>query len=580
MKHFHFLFVLLAACAGPHVNLSPQYVPDAHRSVGNSREKAQPALQPPSAKQPAWYLPSRYKSKAWMTLWNNLELSSVGEEQAILLTSLGYVALDRATGFIGQLKGALASDQLRLGDADRVFVLNANGQLTRFSSVRPLLSSDHSGGSVVGVWSNWRGFDAAPGCLAVATDDAVRISSDRGQSFRISHPEPGRIINNVWCRPDGLVVAEVVQERHVTLVTTSNGGRSWKRLPEGPKRIWRDGVFLWGTHNGCPHVISQSGHDWIKTSTSNIPRHSQWLQWGTFPQEHLSLRHSRGYSSNRTSMVPDEDLFTSTCEPTPPPRNQKATDITLGARTSDSRCSPMECLSYSSTKTPVGQRLRAALSASSAHSTVILADTERRLIKALKPPSGCDPRFVLQGPGIFILGCSTELGLGLYTSDSARNWHLEGELTGLSSTRPTLDWAEDGTLLLNNLCRQSDGVPSQRTTCRNAALRKPSELGAPGLWHVLPESENTLAHRVLTNGRALLVNLAANRRSNAINLATFTGEGGFVPLCALATDGQRVTNIGTQNFQLIVTFGTSPDTVTKRVDLTTSGLGTGTCSLH
>ena len=353
------LMLLTASCTAHSTFLKP---PDTRAKAFTESLKLNEISQPTIA--PAWYRCGAKEGNSPYSVWEPLSLSAVGENQALVLTTLGFVAVDKTSGLLGQLDALLPTDKAKLGGGDQVFVMRAQGQLIRYPGTSELLQQETSSGRSIGYWHQWRAFDASPGCVAIAKDDEVSISLDDGISFHRSIPESNRHVNNLWCRSDGLVVAEIPDRERVEFYSTRDRGRRWSQLPNGPPSLFRDGTFLWGKKERCIYVVSENGTSWIETDERHLPRRDFWLRFVSLNQSPKHVGPSDFYDAARPSMVSDRTLGSTPCAQS---SDQTSPSYSLSSPSggNNADCSGQGCLRYIHPKKPSGLTYVGALAATS-----------------------------------------------------------------------------------------------------------------------------------------------------------------------------------------------------------------------
>ncbi len=130
MRAFCFLACFLAGCATP-----PHIQPNKTLNDLGQTAEFDGKTERSGA---AWFeIGSRLEGNA-PSPFEHLELSAVGTQRAIVLTTFGYVDVDRHQGMVGHLAAIDPADQPRLGDNDSVLVMRTDGRLVRFAETKHL----------------------------------------------------------------------------------------------------------------------------------------------------------------------------------------------------------------------------------------------------------------------------------------------------------------------------------------------------------------------------------------------------------------------------------------------------------
>jgi hypothetical protein len=565
---FVVLFGLVLAGCSSWPELS---VTEKEHSLTVSNEK----LIQPAVVTPQWLSIGPSSENTVPSLLEALELSTVGERYAAVLTTLGYVGVDRAQGLIGHLIALSSQDDIRLGSNDAALVLRRNGELARFANLSALLVEDASPDARLGLWPGWRTFDAFETCIAIGTNDRVSVSTDGGTTFRTSTPSPGHIVNSVWCGKDGLVVTEVAKPHRIHALISKNQGKHWTAMPNAPTRIFRDGAFLWGKNDTCASVLSVTGNSWIQIPKTRLPSRKFWLDLVSVTPHGPLVRSEEADTPNFANVPPDDLLNadSSQCEPTPvvgsAPKTSRRPLITSSKGPKKSHqpsltCKGDACIESSLSKYPSRTRFGAGLAARTRDTqapVIAVTDNEARTLVIRKPPDGCDAEAVIQGPGIILLLCKESSRLSIFASQDGIKWEIEGSLPAERSGRTGLDWTNDGTLLLGGLCPPVlHSTPSgQRpsATCDGHAIRLPNDIGASGLWRILPMHHEFVAARPMIGGRALLVRRAP-RSWGALSLWLEESTSGIRHLCTIRDAPGALTGTTVHGRKIHLTFET-PD---------------------
>lgn len=198
---------------------------------------------------------------------------SVGQSHGIVQTEAGYFAVGAQSGVTGPLFVPPDTHTVFVaGENDSIFAVTQAGTIFRAAGAKAAGTAGGflPQGSLPGA-TRW---DSSGTWIAAAKGDSVFISSDETKTFHASKPAPGKNIDQIFVRHDGIVAViteakpnpkEKKAGRGQTFLSR-NEGKSWQPSAFQPAMLARHGAIIWNGHSGCPAALSLDGRQWSRVS--------------------------------------------------------------------------------------------------------------------------------------------------------------------------------------------------------------------------------------------------------------------------------------------------------------------------
>lgn len=505
---------VLAACSGG--TKPPETV-----TTGNSQPAGQHPLriELPEAEKPPWYQPPipEPETRSGSPLLANGSTIAVGARSALISVYRGdnrpsdtYIAdvdallagpvpLPDPAGFVGIG-----------GTNDQVFVV-VGDQLKRADSVDAIATIGFKTVAKVPAVEIWA---SAPGTIAYAEKDAVFVTTDGTGTWAKSVPAKGAVVENLFARADGVLVAQVKTGTRLE-TWISKDRKKWKAARLQPLRaLWQSGGWIRTELVACSKaVLSADGEHWVELPEKQGASLGSWMgeshqdRWAHKPQTIVTAttppapafdgtheligdvkntcRGSTvgGVSARAVPRIPSE------VGPLAFVRDARQSEVasrTTLAVIEDGLCRPEDL-------EPTFEMCKAdATWLRIPH--LALYDYQDDTARVLTAPAGCNPRAARSAVGIGVLLCDGKDSTHLYVTTKDGVWHDEGTLPGAGDFGE-LEFAGDGTLVVRPRCADD------AAEC-TAWVRSPLPVGAPTAWRVVRGGH---VYRAAGSGAVLVV---------------------------------------------------------------------------
>jgi hypothetical protein len=420
-------------------------------------------------------------------------------------------------------------------------------------------------------------WDVGDGLVAAAQGDELAVSRDGGETFRTSLPRKGQRITQLFVRFDGVIVVRVEdQAQRATVLSSTDGGKSFRAPRYQPEKLMREGAWIWNGRSDCPAVLAADG----RAFTVDRAGHDELRQrrrWSAQVQA----------SKTMVGFLPDLPADRLDAPPLPDRKKRGALEDPLacseaksgvvggllGSMGPDSGCVGVRCLRNGYVESE----------ATGAHQALFFADapcdraegsnkrwcaSDARLLRpphwalidrrtgALEAvaelPGPCQPGHLHAHRGLNLLVCGTGAATSsLFTLSSSKSWTHELDLPLPASALRTVSGAADGTLLVHLDCAPVD------IGCR-ALVRAPLALGDPRAYRELAVP-GAQAYRALEGGAALAFVASPDGRQLALGLCAADGSQRALTPFSAPLDGVLGASITAgRNVQLSLRAGAGP----------------------
>jgi hypothetical protein len=507
---------MLAACSG---GTKP---PDTTVVTGNSPPAGQHPvhIELPLAEQPPWYQPPipEPETRQGSPLLANGDDLALGARSGLISIHRGGSRLadtyivDIDSLFAGPVELPSSATFVGIGgENDQVFVVLGD-QLKRADNVEAIATTGFKTIAKVPVVNLWA---TAPGSVAYAEKDAVYVTTDGTGKWTKSVPAKGSVIEYLFARADGVLVAQVKTGKRLE-TWISKDRKKWKSSRLQPLySIYQSGAWIRTEAMACSRaVLSADGEHWVERPAVDV----KWL--GDSVGDSHPDRWGHGPKTFITATTPPAPVFDGTHELIGDVKNNCRGDFASGINIRMFPRIPAEVGLLSFVRDPYQQELASRTTLEVIEDGICRAedvepdyklckqsgatwlrqphlalyDYQEQTARVLTAPAGCSPRAARSAVGLGILLCDGTDSTHIYVTTKDGVWIDEGTLPGAGYFGEH-EFAADGTIVLRPRC--ADNAPD----C-TAWVRSPVPVGAPNAWRAVRGGH---VYRAAGSGAVLVV---------------------------------------------------------------------------
>lgn len=460
-----------------------------------------------------------------------------GEHVSLHRTSHGMIAVHARDGVIGPVELPPKSTWVGVDGEDHIWVGRfSDGKVWRAQSA----SAARTAEAFVEVMTipGARAWDASGPYVAIATAEAITLSTDHGATWKERKVAGLDRILQIYVRGDGVIVAqgenEASRELDLGLPSTwisTNRGISWALSPYQPGKLERDGTWIWSGDSTCVATLTDDGKAWsANPDLSGLPGEHD-------PREHmLSLTYTLHAPSRQAQIA---TTLTPSAPRNAPPLHQGIVatcqdPIMSGVMREEPFKMPGQERGPRLDPCQHGACLRGFTlePTRSAHEMYLLADAQCQWPEGISPqqdpacraqgarvervphlvlwdrstdsmemdvmPEGCTPERILNTRGLHVLLCRAGEETNLWTRSATTRWAQEAILDRPAHTIAQISSSEDGTIVLHGACTPD--------ACEPSYIRQPRASGIQELWAAI-EVPQSLTVLPLNAGHAIVASL-------------------------------------------------------------------------
>ncbi|MFO0758093.1 MAG: hypothetical protein U0359_16475 [Byssovorax sp.] len=482
-----------------------------------------------------------------------------------------FVLVTEAEGVLGPLVSPVEPSWIGVDGDDQIFVAGEDGDLYAAASAEDARSGRFERRADRPGATRW---DAGQGLLAAAARDELSLSDDAGKSFHVVRPKKGQSILALALRFDGVIAVQVEDRKGKrTVLTSADGGKSFRASKYQPKTIVREGAWIWTGDADCPATLDADGRAFVidQQAYEAFRDRRRWSTQvmgndgarGFFPAEPVDRLDLPALPDPKAGGALGDPAA---CEERP----RGGIGGILGSMADPRDCVGARCLRDAFVETRAAGP-RAALLLSDGECDRLAGPGKRwcaddaRLVRAphwalvdrrsgvvetiARLPAPCDPARVYHHRGIEALVCGTgPSSSAIYTLAPGPTFTREIDLPMAASAITAVSGAADGTLLFHLACAPVDA------SCR-AFVRAPLAIGDNRAYRVL-DVPGAQAYRALEGGAALAFIASPDGRQLALGLSRADGTYQSLTPFTAALDGILNASItASRNVELTLRAG-------------------------